>query len=81
MTKYTNQIKEAVHELMALKPYPTLKFAIAEYPNTLAVRVFKHNIDTFTELQYQNIIEYLVLVRDTIRSFGVSCDIEGVGSE
>ena len=78
MTKYTEQIKAAVHELMALKPYLTLKFAIAEYPNTLTVRVFKTNIDQFTPAQYQNIIEYLILVRDTIRSFGVACDIEGI---
>ena len=81
MTKYTPEIKSAVGGLMALKPYPTLQVAIAEYPNTLTVRVFEKNIMSFSTTQYENILEYLILLRDTVRSFGVKCEIEGVRNE
>lgn len=75
---YTNQIKQKVQELMAFKPYPDLKFAIAEYPNMLTVRVWESNIVKYDERQYQIILEFLWKVRNTIRSFGVVCEIEGV---
>ena len=78
MTKYSPEIKSAINNLMELKPYPSLRFAVAEYPNMLTIRVFESNIMQFSTVQYQNILEYLILLRDTVHSFGVKCEIEGV---
>lgn len=78
MGLYSVPIRLKVNELMAFKPYPDLKFAIAEYSNMLTIRVYEKNILSFSQDQYFIILEYLEKVRKTIESFGVKCEIEGV---
>lgn len=75
---YSDKIRSVVQEQMAFKPYPTLKFAIAEYSNMLTIRLFESNIMTFSEQQYHIILEYIENLRKKIESFNVKCEIEGI---
>lgn len=75
---YSYEIRRAVENLMAVKPYPELRYAIVEWADGLSVRVFEDNIKMFSESQWQIILEHVVAVKNTIESFGVSCGIEGV---
>lgn len=81
MGLYSVPIRRKVQEAMAFKPYPNLKFAIAEYSNMLTIRVYEDNILSFSEHQYFIILEYLEKVRTMIESFGVKCEIEGIPSK
>lgn len=76
--RYTPQMRGAVDNLKHLKPYPDLAYAIVEWPNMLTIRVWENNIMKYRPEQYLNILEYLELVKKTLRSFNVSCEIEGV---
>lgn len=75
-TRYTEDMKKAVHSLK--KPYRDLRYAVVEYPDFLVVRVYENNIMSFGIDQRVAILEHLELVRKTIESFGVQCELEGV---
>lgn len=77
MIKYTRQMKQELWELQKRKPHG-LKYAIVEYPGTLAIRVYENNIMDFEIDRRVIIMEYLQLVSYTIQSHGVPCHIEGV---
>jgi len=63
------------------KPYPDVHYAIVEYPNMLTIRVFENNIMSFNVDQRVIILEYLELLRKTLQSFGVQCELEGISGD
>lgn len=48
--------------------------------NYLGLRVYRDNIESFSEGQKTKILEHLYAVRDAIRDAGTNCHIEGVES-
>lgn len=78
-SKYTKQMAKAFHTIK--KPYPSLRVAISEHSDYLAVRIYEDNIMSFSIDQRVTIMDYLELVRKTIESFGIRCEYEGVSTD
>lgn len=76
MTKYTPAIQKIFKTMKA--PYPGFIVDVVEYPDYLALRVYKPNIEEFSEMQKVSLAEYLYQLRDAIKSEDVKCHIEGV---
>jgi len=75
MSKYSTAVQRIFKTMKA--PYQGFIVDIVEYPDYLALRVYKDNIESFSEDQKVALAEYLYRVRDAIRS-EVNCHIEGV---
>lgn len=75
MSKYTQEVQRIFKGFKP--PFPNFIVDIAEYPDYIALRVYKDNIESFSEPQKVVLAEYLYQVRDAIRS-EVNCHIEGV---
>lgn len=75
MSKYNDNVKRIFKTLRP--PYPNFIVDVAEYPDYLALRVYKDNVESFSENQKVSLAEYLYKLRDAIRS-EVNCHIEGV---
>ncbi|QWT30042.1 hypothetical protein SEA_TUNATARTARE_174 [Streptomyces phage TunaTartare] len=75
MSKYTPTVQKIFKTIRP--PYPNFIVDIVEYPDYLALRVYKDNVESFSEPQKIGLSEYLYRLRDTIRS-EVNCHIEGV---
>jgi len=59
-------------------PVKNLRLDIRARPNYLALTVYESNIMEFNESQRMNIMEYLLLVKNLITSYGTPCEIEGM---
>mgnify|MGYP006276678591 CR=1 FL=1 len=59
------------------QPVKGLVMDIKALPNFLAVTVYEENILEYSDNQRAAIMEYLILVRDTIRSYNVPCELHG----
>lgn len=76
---YTRQMAYAVRNIK--KPYKNLKVSISDCSDHLEVLVFEDNIDTFSELEKMNIMEYLIMVENVLNSFpNITALIAGVPS-
>lgn len=76
MVEYTPAMRNAVENLKHLKP-AGFKFAIVEWPNCLAVRVRKSDIETAEqEGRWPVMLEYIENIRTTLSSFGVVVYLE-----
>lgn len=75
MSKYTPTVEKLFKTIKS--PYPGFIVDMAEYPDYLALRVYKDNVESFSESQKVALSEYLYRLRDAIRS-EVNCHIEGV---
>lgn len=53
---------------------------MVEFPEyeTLILRVYRDNVESFSDPQKIQLAEYLYKLRDAIRSLGVACNLEGV---
>lgn len=53
---------------------------IVEYEqyNSLVLRVYRDNVESFSDPQKVTLAEYLYQLRDAIRDLGVTCNLEGV---
>jgi hypothetical protein len=60
------------------KPVKDFKMDIRARPNYLALTVYEENIMQYEIDKRADIMEYLVLAKQLIESFGVRCEIEGV---
>jgi len=60
------------------KPVKGLWMDIRARPNYLAVTVYEENVMEYNESQRSAIMEYLLMVREVIESYGVRCEIEGI---
>ena len=59
-------------------PVKGLVMDIKGMPNYLAVTVYEENIMEYSDSQREAIMEYLLMVRDVIASYGVRCEVMGV---
>jgi hypothetical protein len=75
MTKYTPVVQKIFKTIRP--PYPNFIVDIAEYSDYIALRVYKDNVESFSEPQKVALAEYLYKLRDALRS-EVNCHIEGV---
>jgi len=58
-------------------PYRGFVVDMVEHDDYLELRVYKDNIESFSEPQKLGLSEYLYLLRDAIRLTGVKCHIQG----
>ncbi len=75
MSKYSLSVQKLFKTMKC--PIRGFIVDIVEYPDYLALRVYKDNIESFSEPQKLAAAEYLFQLRDAIRS-EVNCHIEGV---
>ena len=59
-------------------PVRNLKLDIRNRPNYLALTVYESNIMEYNESERMAIMDYLLLVRQLIQSFGTPCELEGM---
>jgi hypothetical protein len=76
---YDIGMAKAIRQLK--QPVRGLKMDIIARPNYLAVTVYESNIMEYNDSQRADIMEYLLLVRQVIQSYGTPCEIEGVKYE
>ena len=60
------------------KPVKDLKLDVRARPNYLALTVYEDNIMQYDINKRSDIMEYLLLCRQLIESYGVRCEIEGI---
>ena len=59
-------------------PVKNLRMDVRARPNYLALTVYESNIMEYSENQRMAVMEYLLLVRNLIMSYGTPCEIEGM---
>ena len=59
-------------------PVKNLTMDVRARPNYLALTVYESNIMEYSENQRMAVMEYLLLVRNLIMSYGTPCEIEGM---
>lgn len=69
MASKVRQIKPPVKDLI---------LDVRARPNYLALTVYESNIMEYSENKRAAIMEYLLLVRQLIQSYGTPCEIEGM---
>ena len=73
--RYDVDMARAVRRIK--QPVKGLVMDIRGLPNFLAVAVYEENIMEYNDEQRGAIMEYLIMVREVIRSYGVPCEIQG----
>jgi hypothetical protein len=76
--KYSVEMAKKVREIKV--PVKGLKLNIIARPNYLALTVYEENVMEYNESQRMQLMEYLLMVRSLIQSYGSPCEIEGVAS-
>jgi hypothetical protein len=74
--KYTKEIAKKIREIK--QPVKNLLLDIRDRPNYLALTVYESNIMEYNESDRMAIMNYLLLVRALILSFGIPCELEGM---
>ena len=75
-SKYTKDMARKIREVKP--PVKNLLLDIRDRPNYLALTVYESNIMEYNESDRMAIMNYLLLVRQLIQSFGVPCELEGM---
>jgi hypothetical protein len=73
---YTVDMAKKVREIKP--PVKGLVLDVRARPNYLALTVYESNIMEYSETQRGAIMDYLLLVRKLIQSYGTPCEIEGM---
>ena len=73
---YTVEMAKKIRDVKC--PVKNLRMDIRARPNYLALTVYESNIMELNENQRMNVMEYLLLVRNLIISYGTPCEIEGM---
>lgn len=60
------------------KPAKGFRMDVRARPNYLALTVYEENIMEYSENKRAEIMEYLVLCKQLLESYGVRCEIEGI---
>jgi hypothetical protein len=76
--KYTIEMAKKIREIKC--PVKGLKMDVRGRPNYLALTVYEENVMEYNESQRMQLMEYLLLVRELIISYGSPCEIEGIKS-
>ena len=74
--KYTKEIARKIREIKP--PVKNLVLDVRSRPNYLALTVYESNIMEYNEVDRMAIMDYLLLVRQIIQSFGIPCELEGM---
>ena len=72
---YNLEMAQAIRRVK--QPVKGLVMDIKGLPNFLAVTVYQENILEYNDSQREQIMEYLIMVRDVIRSYNVPCELNG----
>jgi hypothetical protein len=81
MAKISYNIEMAKAVRQVKQPVKSLKMDIRARPNYLALTVYESNIMEYNDGQRADIMQYLLLVRQLIQSYGTPCEIEGIKYE
>ena len=73
---YTTEMAKKIRGLKP--PVKKLILDIRARPNYLALTVYESNIMEYNESQRMQIMEYLLMIRQLIQSYGTPCEIEGM---
>ena len=73
---YTIDMAKKIRDIKC--PVKNLLMDVRARPNYLALTVYESNIMEFNESQRMQVMEYLLLVRNLIMSYGTPCEIEGM---
>ena len=73
---YTVDMAKKVRDIKP--PVRGLILDVRARPNYLALTVYESNIMEYSETQRGAIMDYLLLVRQLILSYGTQCEIEGM---
>lgn len=76
---YTRDMAKAIRQVRP--PVKDLILDIAKHPNYIALRVYEDNIMQYEINQRADIMQYLLMIKDIIESYGTRCEIEGVRYE
>ena len=60
------------------KPVKDLKLDVRARPNYLALTVYEENVMQYEIDKRADIMEYLLLCKQLLESYGVRCEIEGI---
>lgn len=74
--KYTTEMARKIRGIN--RPVKSLILDVRARPNYLALTVYESNIMEMNESQRMSVMDYLVLVRELIMSYGTPCEIEGM---
>ena len=76
---YNKEMSMKVRELK--KDLPKLQLDIVQYPEFLAIRLYEDNFAKYDGSIKMQVIEYVELVKKTLESYGVRCELEGMPSK
>jgi len=76
--RYTVDMAKKIRDIKC--PVKGLKMDVRARPNYLALTVYEENVMEYNESQRMQLMEYLLLVRQLIISYGSPCEIEGMKS-
>jgi hypothetical protein len=75
MVKFTAEMKKASSQIRP--PYKGLVVDFVEFPDYIGLRIYENQIMSMDEAKQYSVMEYLHLLRNTIKSFGVECSFDG----
>jgi hypothetical protein len=73
---YNVEMAKAIRKIK--KPVKSLQLDIKAMPDWIALVVYEENIMQYEIDKRADIMEYLILCKNLIESYGVRCEIEGV---
>ena len=73
---YNLEMAKAIRKIK--RPAKDLKMDVRARPNYLALTVYEDNIMEYNESKRMQVMEYLILCKQLIESYGVRCEIEGI---
>jgi len=73
---YTVEMAKKIRDIKP--PVKGLILDVRARPNYLALTVYESNIMEYNETQRMAVMDYLLLVRQLIQSYGTPCEIEGM---
>jgi hypothetical protein len=76
---YNIEMARAIRKIK--RPVKDLKMDIRARPNYLALTVYEDNVMQYEIDKRADIMEYLLLCRELIMSYGVPCELEGIKYE
>jgi hypothetical protein len=77
--RYTKDMAKAVRAIKP--PVKDLILDIVKHPDYIALRVYEGNVMQYEINQRADIMQYLLLVKQLIETYGSRCEIEGVKYE
>ena len=73
---YTVDMAKKIRDVKV--PVKGLILDVRARPNYLALTVYESNIMEYNESQRMQLMEYLLMIRNLITSYGTPCEIEGM---